>query len=243
MSVLTIVKPEIGKPDLTQDPKIVNALTAIENWANGNISSENLLEAAEILGTQIKNGTITEAQLGEALKTTLAERAGLLSQKSIIATEQAREKNTFGTLATPDEVTVTLPENGLIAIVFQAKWKTTGNPSNAAIFLDSNQLKTAAFEKANPVVQTTAIKLINKWSPLATYGGGLISESVTTEYLGDVTTGQVAGYNPQNATEWGYGGPCYVFAAAGTHKVSVQFAASSGKVTVSNRKLWVWVVA
>ena len=33
-----------------------------------------------------------------------------------------------------------------------------------------------------------------------------------------------------------------VFAAAGTYDISVQFKASSGSVTVKNRKLWVWTM-
>ena len=34
------------------------------------------------------------------------------------------------------------------------------------------------------------------------------------------------------------GGPCEVWASAGSYAVSVQFLAASGSVTVKNRKLW-----
>jgi hypothetical protein len=39
--------------------------------------------------------------------------------------------------------------------------------------------------------------------------------------------------------DYGPGGVCYVFAAAGTYDVSVQFKASSGSITAKSRKLWV----
>ena len=39
-----------------------------------------------------------------------------------------------------------------------------------------------------------------------------------------------------------WGGFTFAFAAAGTYTVSVQFKASSGSVTASNRKLWVWTI-
>ena len=39
MSKLSITKPEIGKPDSTEDVKIVNALAAIEVWGNALIGN------------------------------------------------------------------------------------------------------------------------------------------------------------------------------------------------------------
>ncbi len=42
MSELSLVLPEIGKPDTTEDPKIVTAFTAIQTFANGNIGGVNV---------------------------------------------------------------------------------------------------------------------------------------------------------------------------------------------------------
>jgi hypothetical protein len=42
MTTLSLILPEIGKPDHTQDPKIVTALTEIQTWGNGNIGTANL---------------------------------------------------------------------------------------------------------------------------------------------------------------------------------------------------------
>jgi hypothetical protein len=69
-------------------------------------------------------------------------------------------------------------------------------------------------------------------------------------YGGDATTGQVVGagngsvsyQNEVRATTSNLmmGGPCYIFAAAGTYVVSIQFKSTSGTVTVKGRKLWAW---
>lgn len=68
MSKLSIVKPEISKPDFTEDPKIVNALTAIENWANGLLGPEGA-----ITNGAIEKETIEESRLSAALIKRLGE--------------------------------------------------------------------------------------------------------------------------------------------------------------------------
>lgn len=42
MSELSLVLPEVNKPDKTEDPKIVTAFTQIQTWANGNIGAVNV---------------------------------------------------------------------------------------------------------------------------------------------------------------------------------------------------------
>lgn len=78
MSLLTLIKPILGKPDATEDVKLVNALTAIEAWANGQIDHTNLTAAAGILGSQVAAATIAESNLTEALQALVnAKVAGL----------------------------------------------------------------------------------------------------------------------------------------------------------------------
>lgn len=176
----------------------------------------------------------------------------LETKRSIIATEQSRENTTYGTLATPDEVTVVLPENGLIAIAFMAMWEGTSTTQpHAAIFLGANQLQYAAWG-ASPKVQEAIMRGIGSGAvmgPLATRASGLVSGENVGGYTGHVTTGQIVGASEVAPAEAGKGeadpggGPCYVFAAAGTYKITVQYKVASGKVVVKNRKLWAWVVA
>jgi hypothetical protein len=235
VSKLSIIKPEIGKPDATEDVKIVNALAVIEAWGNGEIDSTNL-KGEGVESSAVKTGAITEAKLSVAVQLLLnAKTAGGETKKSIIATEQSRENAAYGLLATPDEVTVVLPENGLILIGYQASWKSSANEAGAAaLFIGANQLKRATASSSPAVQEVKTPKGAIEFSPLATGAGGLAS--LGEGYTGDVTTGQIVG------TQESYG-LCAVFAAAATYKVSVQFKASSGKVTVKNRKLWALVIA
>lgn len=210
---------------------------------------ENFSSAAPKVDTALENikshlngkETIAEEQLDAATKSKLAAKAtGLESQKSIIATEETRESASYGTLTTPDEVTVTLPENGLIAVAYQATWKeSVSGAGRGAIFLGASQLKTA--EAGGPALGQAEAKIGGGtgFVPLSSGGTGLKSVEPSSGYTGDVTTGQAIGTVGSVVST----GPCYIFAAAGTYKVSVQFKASSGKVTVKSRKLWAWTIS
>jgi hypothetical protein len=84
------------------------------------------------------------------------------------------------------------------------------------------------------------------WGSLTPFA--VVSEvlATATPYTEDFTTGQVVGAGPQMSVSATspqlVGGPCYIFAAAGTYTVSVQFKSSSGSVTAKNRKLWAWTL-
>jgi hypothetical protein len=155
---------------------------------------------------------------------------------------QSTSSTSYTTLTTPDQVTgIVLPTDALIAIAYQATWQeSVSTAARAAIFIGANQLKVAT-SAAAPAVQETLHAAATPATdrPLVTNGLGLFSDQVSTAYTGDVTTGQIVG---QVATA-NQPGVCYVFAAAGTYTVSVQFKASSGSVTVKNRSLRVWTVA
>jgi len=204
------------------------------------------------------NGALDDDNLRAALATILGVSAGATVRrgKSIIATEEARTNVAYGTLTTPDRVSsIVLPSDGLICVAYQATWKSSVvDVGSAAIFLGANQLQGAALNAAAPNVQeaTTQNANANVFIPLASYPGGLQGRvntiSASTNYTSDVSTGQILGGfrlsaegNGIAASEW-LGGPCYIFAAAGTYDVSVQFKASSGSVTAKNRKLWVWTI-
>lgn len=158
--------------------------------------------------------------------------------KSIIATTESRTNVAYGTLPTPDQVSsIVLPANGLIHIGFMAAWQeTVSAAARAAIFIGANQLKSSNSGATAPtVVETSLSGAVNVDSSLASFTGGLISYAPAGAYTGDVTTGQLVG----QTSGFGQSGLCTVFAAAGTYSISVQFKASSGTVTVKQRKLWV----
>lgn len=176
--------------------------------------------------------------------------------KSIIATSESRTNTAFGTLATPDQVTgVVMPTDGLIVVQFHAHWRNSvASAGRAAIFIDSNQLSLP--QPINPPTQGGQQAIGSSGTGiddlLGTFRLGLAShqgQGVTMP--ADVTTGQVVGGNDSagryeigvsGALGDGGVGPCYIFAAAGSHTISVQYKSSSGSVTASVRKLWVWTM-
>lgn len=214
MTQLSLILPEIGSPSKTEDPKTDNAFIAVQTWANGNIDATNLK---------------AEGVTAESLATV---------KSSIVTTEQTREGASYGKLTTPDEVLVTMRSNGLIAIGFQARWaESVQGAARASIFIGSNQLKVDLLNvpTAQETMHAEGTGSINTFRTLASCAEGLRSISNIGPGAEDVTTGQVLG-------QAAFAGPCFVFAAAGTYGVSVQFKASSGKVTAKQRKLWVWSI-
>jgi len=208
-----------------------------QNWAG----LEDLLNNIKLDDANVHN--LSTAALSSSLVSQLG--AGATARgKSIVAAEESRTNTAYGIMPTPDRVSgIVLPTDGLIAVAYQAMWKN-GFDAHAAIFLGVNQLMVTdvgsrAPNSSAPVIQEASFTLVdNVYKSLASSARGLVATdtSEATAYGGDVATGQiVAGDVAQT------GGPCFIFANAGTYDVSVQFK-SSGTVTVKSRKLWVWTV-
>jgi len=159
----------------------------------------------------------------------------------------------YGLLTTPDRVqSIVLPTDGLIAIGFNAEWKeSVAAASRAAIFIGATQLKVWNQTVAAPLQAASEVGA-DVYAPLASCSLGLVGFAISG--VSGVATGQivggfgdttiaahleVGGTVEQIASRMPIAGLCYVFAAAGTYDVSVQFKSSSGSVTVKNRKLWV----
>lgn len=206
------------------------------------------------------NGALDVDNMLQAVK----EKLGLSDAVSprrgeaIIAASQARTPGAYGPMATPDQVlNVVLPAGGVIAVLYQAMWReTVVGDARAAIFLNGNQLKVQQGGGAGPVTQAAVLgSVANQDQPLFTTPGGLMTASGNTASPADVTTGQAMGaFSPFMVYELNgvpvstnslpmAGGPCYIFAAAGTYVVSVQFKTTSGNVVVTNRRLHVWTMA
>lgn len=233
MTAISLTVPKVGEKNSEADPQTQAAFEELVAFLNG----------ANLDATNIKAEGITEALLASAVKTALAERAGLVSVKSIVATEQSRSNPAFGVLATPDEVTVVLPTNGLIVVGFQGAWAETVavSTTEAAIFLNGNELLVAGALTAvgsSAYISTDAHP--GNFVPLFSTSYGLDTlEPAVSSYSGDVTTGQLIG--GVSASKHA-GSTMSIFAAAGTYKISVRYKSGS-TVTVKNRKLWAWIVA
>ncbi len=92
----------------------------------------------------VKEGAAKIAAFAEGADAAILDRS---YGKSIITTQESRENTAFGKMPTADEVTVVLPENGLIAVAFHGMWQQFGaGTAKAAIFIGANQLKSAVWE-------------------------------------------------------------------------------------------------
>lgn len=238
----TLVYPNTLVPGAAENVSDLNAnLNAIAAVVNGNIDGTNNIANAGVTANNLSTA------LAQMLGVTNVANTG--RGKTIIATAESRTNTAYGTLTTADQVTgIVLPTAGLIFVAYMAMWQeSVDGAARAAIFVGANQLKIAGGSSAAPFVQEARNPGgagINK--PLSTGPQGLegaLSASATA-YTGHVTTGQAVGVLDEGGTldgTVGFGfGPCTIFAAAGTYTISVQYKASSGSVTASNRNLWVW---
>lgn len=233
--------------------------------ATGAITGAKIATNA-VTASHITDGTITGVKLvtntitGDKFATADLQKLGLSDSvvrrgKSIITGVGTRTNTAYGALDAgaapgPDRVqNVVLPTDGLLFVAYQATWQETNvGAARAAIFVGSNQVQVATGTEAGTYVQETTTPAVaaNQDHPLATSSRGLISPGAggSSAYTGDVATGQLIGMAQDSSTLNGFvGGPCVMFAAGGVpYDVSVQFRATSGTVTVKNRKLWVWTM-
>jgi hypothetical protein len=155
-------------------------------------------------------------------------------EPKIIETEETRTNTAFGTMTTADQIAnVVVPANGLLAVGYFAKFKSSvSGAASAAIFVGTEQVRWAgggSHEENSVSTELTA---------LYTSGAGLSAEGPSGQFLEEkpyLLGGRPGGKEPR-------GGIAYITMKAGTYTLSIQFKASSGSVSVKNRKLWVGVL-
>mgnify|MGYP000937165050 CR=1 FL=1 len=258
--------PAVGELNSTADPKIRTALNTL-------VATVNALEAANFsAGAVDTTALLDDAVTAEKLDPTtvgailgIGQSGTVRRGKCIVATEEARTNASYGTLTTPDQVAgIVVPTDGLLAIQYDATWKSSAVAARAAIFLGSDQLKIADGSGYAPATQAgvSHASAITWETPLITTPAGLAggyataarSEVTTGQVLGIASAysnppaaqhevgGSVLGIGPSSGGGMIAGGPVLVRVPAGTYTVSVQFKAASGTVTVKDRRLWVWTM-
>ena len=233
MGLINPTLPTVGQPNSTEDVDVLNALTTIRNVINGGLDSANLAAAAGITADQLAAAVAAAAGLSQSG----AVRRG----KSVIATEESRTNTAFGLLGTPDRVqNLVLPTDGLIVVsAHMLARSSVSDAGRVAIFIGANQLK--AYDTAGnqtgqeETIQGTANTNVVA-GPMGMFasGYGALADPVTTGLA------MVAAWPFAGGAQ--FGGACFIWAAAGTYDVSVQWRATSGSVTARQRKLWAWTV-
>jgi hypothetical protein len=184
-------------------------------------------------------GAVTADTLADAVRLGLTDSSSTRRGKSIIATSETRTNTVYGTMPTADQVSnIVLPTDGLIVIGYQALWaNSVVSTARAGLFIGANQLVIGGGNGTAPLAISTEAGGggDTSFDTLSSFGGGLTCSAGSSD-MTEATTGQVVGASGTNS------GVAYVFAAAGTYTISVQFKSSSGTVTVKNRHLWVWTI-
>lgn len=218
-----------------------DAVTSPKIAADAVGSSE--IAASAVGTTELASAAVSRDKLDAS---TVADIAGVSTTsvvrrgKSIIDTEESRTNTAYGTLTTPDQVSnVVLPTDGLIALAFFARFKSSVNGAgSASLFLEGNRVIIG-----NSGVPNEAFtNMTDTYFGLHSYAAGLargtgVGSLVTT---GASVGGELVNLDLTDGDNIGSGGICYIFATAGTYTVSVRFKATSGSVTARERKLWVW---
>lgn len=166
------------------------------------------------------------------------ERGGSYRALDIPA-EESTTSTSYTTLATPDSVSVALPAQRMIAVGYNAEWKESVlSAARASVFLGGNQLRGrgGGFPETSIGIGAGTYQALGTQPTGLTCVDSLEDGSGTVVYnspASPITTGQVVGGAVR------FAGICFIHAPAGAYDVSIRYKASSGTVTVKERKLWV----
>jgi hypothetical protein len=170
---------------------------AIRELVNGGLDNENIAPGANIARTKLEAGA--------------QGIPGLTYPALYIATEQTRENTVAGTMATPDEIPITVPENALVSVTFEAWVKGSGSGAIVWLYCDSTIV-------ASSETLGTSAHIVNTGSEF------------TTNLLR--TTSLVANTVPRFLPPLQMSG-----LTPGTHSISVRYSAGTGNVAAKERKL------
>lgn len=215
MSQISLSIPQVGLPDTTEDVKVANNFTTIQNVINGGLDGTNLSAA----GAQ----SAAVNQSGQTVKGSFIK----LGTDTTTST-------TFGTLSTPDQVAgITLGSAGLLFVYYRAQWVCTagGGAGAAEICLNGTAVQVDAGNGTFVASLATTNASGGFANGLSSTSTGLVNAGGANLTVNDPTTGLYIAA--------GVGGPAVITAAAGTYTVSIQFKTSSGTLSVSNRRLYV----
>lgn len=209
----------------------INGATSI---ADGTITASKFAVGAavpdnSVTTSKIVAGAVTADGLADAARLGLTDSSNIRRGYLSIPTSQSVTSTTYTSLATPDQLPITMVSGGWLMIGFQGQWfSSVSAAGSAAIFVNGNQIRIQS--SAGPVVQSATTVGVGQNSLYTSVAGlGAASNTAT-----DGNT-QIIGFT-------GAGGIITSIAPAGTYNVGIQFKSTSGSVTASARQLWVMAI-
>lgn len=213
-------------------PADTNVIDADEVNENFDRLYDYLADGVEVFAG---GGKLAAADLDDAAKLGLSEAGIVRRGKSIVAASENFTQTSFGYAPTPDRVqNIVLPTDGLIFVVFDAAWQSSASGAGSAgIFVGSTIAKGVSGGSYPVTGGATSVGTGVNHLTSAPSTSGLVSASGGYTPLGS---------DPQVIAENTSGSAAVIMAAAGTYDVGIKYKSTSGSVTVSDRKLWVWTV-
>jgi hypothetical protein len=177
-------------------------------------------------------------------------------------------QGTYAFLSPEDRVSaISMPTDGLLAVWYKAVFNMdhVNGQGNAAIFLNGSQVEIAHEFTTTPKTQAADLICgqVDADGAVSSFGAGLAATTPRGDVsVGDVTTGQIVGAvsdaagdirtqiaganigaGGDNASFAQWGGPVWIYAAAGTYDVGIKWKMPAHVLKVKNRKLWVAALA
>lgn len=189
------------------------------------------LQPGSVTSNVLAAGAVGPSQLSSAVVQDLGLNSGGNSGRGAVSISGAQgyAATSYGTLATPDQVSITLQTNGIIAVLFEALWKVTSGTSSAGVFIGASQIQ---------YITPNGVPVVAPATNTNTHLGELVtSQGILTNVPSGVSD------SSDSAGPMWAGTPIFIRAAAGTYNVSIQFQQTGGgSMSVQNRHLNVWTV-
>jgi hypothetical protein len=177
-------------------------------------------------------------------------------------------QGTYAYLSPEDRVSaISMPTNGLLAVWYKAIFNMdhVNGQGNAAIFLNGVQVEIGHEYAVTPKTQAADLICgqVGADGVVSTFGAGLAATTPRDDVsAADVTTGQIvgaaadasgdirtevagadigAGGDKGGLAQWG--GPTWIYAAAGTYEVGIKWKMPAHVLKAKKRKLWVATLA
>jgi hypothetical protein len=211
MGQISLSIPQVGQPDSTEEPKIANDLTLIENAINGNLDTNNLAAAAGIVKAQLASDVAEPAF--STYKDLPWDRGGHLTGGTTAATYLLGQ---YGTQASQPPAVVPVPANGYVFYLDPGDWLAGARQTKLRI-------RGWALTDATAPAVTFTIGLY----PVATWGGASGS-APTIATIGVAVSGSTAAIaSPAASSQAPVTSTAFTAPAAGFYVIAVAVSGTS----------------
>lgn len=205
------------------------------------LDSGLVLPGSSIGTTQLQDGAVTPDKLSSAVDDELGLNSTGMARRgnSIIpTTETVTTTGAWVTAPTSDEVTVELPNGGLILVGLWLEVKPSAASPNHKVGL-FYQGATDPIEQVDAWIQSLDVLQNGDWSVVTT--GGDATQAPSVLRVVDIEFSAMSSA-PAPPTLSAAGMLYPLFGTAGSYTIQIKYWVDSGTMKTGERNLWVWTV-